>query len=382
MLIKNGLIYQPNQKFITADLLTDGNFIKDIRIGAAGSSAPGPQQTIDAEGCYVLPGLIDLHLHGCAGADFCINTAKSLHTIAAQQLQWGITGFCPASMTLSEAQLTKIFSQAAAFTAPPTEATLLGVNMEGPFVSPQKLGSQNPLFVHKPDVQLFHRLQTAAQGLIKLVDLAPELEGALDFIAELHREVRISLAHTNATYAQAYAAFSKGARQITHLFNAMTPFNHREPGVLGAAVDTDNILAEIICDGIHLHPATVKLAFRLFGAEKLLLISDSMEACGLKDGNYQLGGQPVTVKGNLATVTGTEIIAGSVTNLMDCLRWTVQTAGIPLEQAISCATANPAKALGRYSCYGSLESGKYADIIILDKQLQLKHIIKHGLQIK
>ena len=252
--------------------------------------------------------------------------------------------------------------------------------MEGPFISPAKKGAQNGLYIHKPDVPMFLRLQKAAGGLFKLVDIAPEEEGAMEFIDVLKDQVAISLAHTTADYDTAKEAYDRGACHATHLYNAMPPFSHRAPGVIGAACDSPHVRAELICDGIHLHPATVRTTFKMFGDDRLILISDSMMATGLNDGEYALGGQPVTVRGNLATLAdGT--IAGSATNLMDCVRTAVKKMDIPLGSAVKCAAVNSAKAVGIYDRYGSITPGKTANLVLLDKDLNLKTVYLRGISI-
>jgi len=370
MEIRNGLVWQTNKSFVKQTIYVENERI----LGNARNSS----EIIDAADMYVIPGLIDIHLHGCGGYDFCDGTQEALKKIAQLELSWGITAICPAAMTLPEEQLGNIFANAATLQEIADGATLVGINMEGPFLAKAKLGAQNPLYLHKPDVAMFKRLQEKAKGLIKLVAIAPELLGSEAFIKALKDEVHISLAHTNATYKEAQNALQNGADHITHMFNAMSGFGHHEPGVVGAAIDSDTAYAELICDGLHVHPAAVRATFKLFGSDRLVFISDSMEATGLAEGNYELGGQPVTVKGNKAVITGTETIAGSVTNLMQCLRRAVQIAGIPLEQAVGCATLNPARSIGIDKEYGSLDIGKYADIVLLDKELSIKYIIKKG----
>ena len=247
--------------------------------------------------------------------------------------------------------------------------------MEGPFISEKKKGAQNGAYLHAPDAAMFRRVQAQANGLFKLCDLAPELPGAMQTIEELSGEVRISLAHTEADYDTACEAFRRGARQVTHLFNAMPPFSHRAPGVIGAAFDSENVAVELIADGVHIHPSVVRAVFTLFGG-RVILISDSMMATGLEDGEYSLGGQAVTVRGNLATLhDGT--IAGSATNLMDCVRSAVRM-GIPLGQAVQAASTNPARALGIEHDYGSLEAGKLANVVLLDDELNIHTILLRG----
>ena len=222
---------------------------------------------------------------------------------------------------------------------------------------------------------MFRRVQEKAGGLFKLCDLAPELPGSMETIDELAGEVRISIAYTTADYDTACEAFKHGARQVTHLYNAMPPFSHRAPGVIGAAFDNDNVAVELIADGVHVHPSVVRATFRLF-ENRVILISDSMMATGLDDGEYSLGGQAVTVRGNLATLhDGT--IAGSATNLMDCVRSAVKM-GVPLGQAIRSASTNPARAIGIEHDYGSLEPGKLANVLLLDEELNIHTILLRG----
>ena len=367
MIIKNGLVFTEDGKFEEKELYIEGDKITSTESG----------ETLDASGLYVIPGLTDIHFHGCVGYDFCDGTQEALEKMAQYQLANGITTICPASMTFSEEQLTDIFTNAAAYKSE-NGATLVGINMEGPFISMEKKGAQNGEYIHKPDAEMFERLQNAANGLIKLCDIAPEVDGAMECIEKISDKVRVSLAHTAADFDIAEEAFKKGAKHVTHLYNAMNPYTHRAPGPIGAACDDENVMVELICDGVHSHPSTVRTTFKMFGDDRIVLISDSMMACGLEDGQYTLGGQAVTVKGNLATLTELGNIAGSVTNLMKCMRKAVKEMGIPLESAVKCATANPTKAIGIYDKYGSLAPGKQADVVLLDKNLDIKYIVKSG----
>lgn len=367
MIIKNGHVFTEEGIFRDQEL-----YIKQDKIASDGEG-----MVLDADGLYVIPGLTDIHFHGCVGYDFCDGTKEAIDKMSEYQLQNGITTICPASMTFSEEQLTAIFENAASYSGK-TGASLVGINMEGPFISMEKKGAQNGAYIHKPDAEMFARLQRAANGLIKLVDIAPEVDGAMECIEAIHDKVRVSLAHTNADFDTAKEAFEKGACHVTHLYNAMPPYTHRAPGVIGAACDNEKVMVELICDGVHSHPATVRTTFKMFGDDRIIFISDSMMACGLEDGQYTLGGQDVTVKGNLATLTELGNIAGSVTNLMNCMRKAVKEMQIPLESAVKCATINPAKAIGIYDEYGSLTVGKQADVVLLDKELEIKYIIKSG----
>lgn len=366
MQFSNLKIYQPDGTFRTGSLA-----VADDRILAAGETG----DAVDMDGLYAIPGLVDLHFHGCMGRDFCDGTAEAISTLAAYQAQNGVAAICPATMTYPEEKLTQIAQAAAAWSAQPHEAALVGINMEGPFISEKKKGAQNGAYLHAPDAAMFRRVQAQANGLFKLCDLAPELPGAMQTIEELSGEIRISLAHTEADYDTACEAFRRGARQVTHLYNAMPPFSHRAPGVIGAAFDSENVAVELIADGVHIHPSVVRAVFTLFGG-RVILISDSMMATGLEDGEYSLGGQAVTVRGNLATLhDGT--IAGSATNLMDCVRSAVRM-GIPLGQAVQAASTNPARALGIEHDYGSLEAGKLANVVLLDDELNIHTILLRG----
>lgn len=280
-------------------------------------------------------------------------------------------------MTLAENDLCKIMSNVAAYDDE-QGADLVGVHMEGPFLSANKRGAQKAEWIKAPDEKMFHRLQKISGGRIRILDIAPETDGALSFIENCGKEVCVSLAHTEADYDTAKKAFQAGARHVTHLFNAMPGLGHRDPGPIAAAVEA-GAEAELICDGIHVHPAMVRIAFSLFGADRVILVSDSMRACGLQDGQYELGGQAVTVQGSKAVLTDQpETIAGSVTNLFACMRKAVLDMGIPLEDAVAAATQNPARAIGIDNQYGKLTEGCFANVLLLDSQLQFCGIIQKG----
>jgi len=366
MRIVNGLVYRNGAFEEGTVCMSEGLIVDEV-------AAAADADVYDAAGCYVVPGLIDLHFHGCLGHDFCEGTVEAVHAIAAWEASRGVTAICPATMTFPEETLGAVMDAAHAFEPAENEAALVGVNMEGPFISPNKVGAQNPAYVHEPDADMFRRLQARAGGLVKLVDIAPEQPGADTFIAELADEVRISLAHTCADYDTASAAYRAGARQATHLCNAMPPLHHRAPGVIAAAYDCPDATVELICDGVHVHPAMVRVVFGLFGASRVILISDTMEAAGLDDGEYELGGQAVTVRGNVAALhDGT--IAGGVTNVAECLRIAVSDMGIPLADAVKAATENPARALGIFDARGSLDVGKVADVVVLDQNLRMRDV--------
>ncbi len=353
-----------------------------IKDGLFAEPAENPGKIIDGQGCYAIPGLIDIHFHGCMGYDFCDGTQEALREIARYEASVGVTGMAPATMTLPAEQLEEILSNAAAFSADsgknPGEAELLGVNMEGPFISKHKKGAQDDTYIIPSDVELFHRFQRAAEGLVKFIAVAPEVEGALAFVDRVKDEAVVSLAHTNADYDEALAAFQRGASHAVHLFNAMPPFGHREPGVVGAVADSHHVTAELICDGVHIHPSVVRAAFKILGENRIILISDSMRAAGMPDGTYTLGGQAVQVTRGRAVLVSSGALAGSASNLMECMKTSVKEMGIPLETAVACASENPAKRLGEYGRRGSITFGKKADLVLLDRDLNVKCVMKDG----
>lgn len=372
MLFTDKMIFEPGELVIEKDIIEKVTLCEERQL--TGKEA----------GQYILPGLIDIHVHGCAGHDFCDGTAAALRSIASYELTHGITTICPATMTLPEKKLEDICTVCVSAAESeilesgiPLGDILKGIYLEGPFISMEKKGAQNPAYIRKPDMQMLMKLQQAAHGLIKIVAIAPESEGALDCIEAGQDVFRFTIAHTCADYETTKKAISAGARHVTHLYNAMPAFTHREPGVVGAAAESDEVAAELICDGIHIHPSAVRNTFRLFGAERIILVSDSMMAAGMGDGEYALGGQKVWVNGSLATLEdGT--IAGSVTTLFDCIRMAMRM-GVPKEGVVRAATANPAKAIGIEREYGSLQAGKKADILVTDCVFNLQEVIKSGI---
>lgn len=371
MRILGGLVFADGA-FVETDVV-----IEQGRIASLGTSGEAGGEGLDARGCYVVPGFIDLHFHGCAGHDFTEGSPEALSAIALYEASRGVTAICPATMTYPESILTPVMEAAAAFIPADDESAIVGINMEGPFISRQKLGAQNPSFVQPCDIEMFRRLQDAAGGLIKLVDIAPEEPGALDFIRGVASEVCVSIAHTCADYDTAVSAFDAGACHLTHTCNAMPPLLHRDPGPIGAAIDSPQVHAELIADGVHVHPSMIRVLFSLFGDERMVLVSDSMEATGLSDGRFALGGQVVIVKGKEARV-GSGSLAGSVCDLAACVQTAVRDAGIPLVSVLRAATENPARVLGIDSERGSISPGKIADCVVLDDDLNIAHVVLRG----
>lgn len=332
----------------------------------SGQSETGPE--VDLDGAYVLPGLVDLHIHGAAGADASDGDVRGLRVMADYLAKCGVTAFAAASVTLPYQTLERAFAAAERFCReqPQGCARLLGIRMEGPFFAEKRKGAQNPAFLQTPDLVAFERLRTVSGDRICIVDVAPELPGAEAFIRAASQCCTVSLGHTDTSYEGAKAAFQAGASHVTHLFNAMPPVHHREPGLIGAASELETVTAELICDGRHVHPSAVRMAFKLF-PDRICLVSDGLSCCGLEEGTYDLGGQSAELKDGLAWLAdGT--IAGAATNLYDGLRNAVSF-GIPAADAIRAATIRPACVLGVDKELGSIEPGKLADFVVCDKDL-------------
>lgn len=368
MVIKNGYVFREDGSFHKQDLYVENSRIVE-------QTDVYDTTELDAQGLYVIPGLIDIHSHGAVGHDFSDADSAGLREILRYEYACGITSYCPTSMSLPREKLLEVFASVrgtADAKGCRKQAHIVGIHMEGPFLAEEKCGAHDKAQLLLPDASFLRACSAAGNSLIKLVTIAPELPGAIEFIREASRDVTVSLGHTNADYQTARAAMQAGAHHVTHLYNAMRPFAHREPGLIGAAADDAQCMAELICDGVHVHESMVRAAFTLFPG-RVVLISDSMRAAGLSDGHYSLGGQQVQVKGALAQLAdGT--IAGSVTNLYDCMRLAVSY-GVPFWQAVAAASVNPAKSIGIFDRVGSLEAGKRADILLVDAQMNLLRVI-------
>lgn len=367
-----------------AAVFTDGMFQNTSisfgeRISEIGPDPAGGGETLDAQGCYVIPGLIDIHTHGAVGADASDGDPEGLVKLSKYYAYDGVTSWCPTTMTLAEDRIAKAVRAIRDFIKPQDGAKAVGINMEGPFVSPNRLGAQNPKAAILPDASLVVRMQQESGGMVRIITVAPELEGAEAFIREVSKDMTVSVGHTACDYEQGKNAFQAGASHVTHLYNCIPDMAHRQPGPIPAAVEA-LATAELITDGIHVHPVMIRTAFQLFG-ERIVLISDSLRCAGMPDGDYVLAGLAMTMKEGRAFLTGTSTLAGSSIHLTEGMRRCVQY-GIPLEKAVTAATYAPAKVLGMEKEIGSLKPGMAADLVLLDRQLQVKQVYIDGRRVR
>ncbi|MFJ7661663.1 N-acetylglucosamine-6-phosphate deacetylase [Lysinibacillus sp. NPDC097162] len=378
----NAKIYAENQIISDGFIKIDGMKIQETG-WMTNYKADDQFYVIDLQGQSVIPGMIDIHTHGTSGADVMDAEIASFATIVRALPQEGTTSFLATTMTQSDENISKALKNAASFIKSyqkPGQSEVLGVHLEGPFVNPSMAGAQPVDFIIQPEIPLFEKWQELAEGTIKLVTLAPEQKGGLEFIRYLkENEIVISIGHSDATFADVKKAIGAGATQVTHLFNQMKGLHHREPGVVGAALLLEELYAELIVDGIHVCPAMIQLAYQNKKSEKLILITDSMRAKCLKNGNYDLGGQKVIVKDGMAVLeNGT--LAGSVLKLSDALKKMLKYCDdCTLEDVIKMTSTNPAKQLNLSDRKGIIKAGMDADLVVLNNDYDVQMTFCRGI---
>lgn len=370
MLFKNATAYL-NGRLQRADVLVEDGVIRQV-----GSSLPGAG--VNLQGAYLVPGFIDIHTHGCIGHDFTDADQAEIRQMCAAYARHGVTGVCATVMTAPPPQMEQAVQRLGQLAGEAdTPCRILGIHVEGPFFGPQKKGAHDARYLQSPDPAWFEQLCELSGNQIKIVCIDPTLPGSDAFIRRFSKSLRVSVAHTTADYTQIINAVDVGASHITHLFNAMQGLHHRNPGAVGALAQRP-ITAELICDGVHIHPAVAQLLFAAC-PQKMVLISDSVRPAGLADGQYLCGGLPTRVQGGVATLAdGT--IAGSTSNM----HWGVKNLvswGVPLEQALYSATTLPAKVLGLQNTLGSIAPGLQADLLVLDEDLEMQDVYIRGKKI-
>ena len=372
MLIKNcNIIYL--DKIEKGSILVENGKIKEIN-----PSNVNDTEVIDAEGLYLSPGFIDVHIHGAGGCDTMDGTVESINTIAKTIVEHGTTSFTPTTMTVAAEDIRKSMKVIKKLKEEGTEgANVLGAHLEGPFISPKAIGAQNPNFLLAPSVENYNKIVGDYGDAVVSITMAPEVEGAKELIKYLSDNgVTVSMGHTKATYDEAIEGIKCGACHSTHLYNAMTPFTHREPGVVGATFDTD-ITTETISDGIHISYPALRTAYKQKGTDKVLLVSDAMEACGMPDGQYSLGGQDVIVKNGAARLLdGT--LAGSVLTLDKAVKNIYSNSNYPLNEVVRMATYNGAKHCHVEDHKGLIKEGYDADLILFNEDIEIQKVFVKG----
>jgi N-acetylglucosamine-6-phosphate deacetylase len=328
---------------------------------------------------YIVPGLIDLHLHGALGKDVMDKKRESLRTIAGHQADNGVTGFLGSTMSAPFDAVLEAIDTIKMTAGDPLPSEVLGVHVEGPYLNTQKKGAHSASCIKSLAKKDGERLLDALDGMKAIISLAPEVEQNMEWVTKLKkRGFVVAIGHSDATYEQAMESFEKGISHATHLFNAMSGFDHRDPGVAGAVLDSENVTAEIIADGVHVHPSAIRLAVARKGPEKICLITDSMKATGVGDGVYQWGEEEIEVRGKRASIRGSQILAGSVLSLNMAVRNMIEWTGVNTNQAINMASLNPAHVLGLGDDIGSIQIGKLANLVVFDRGFNVVDTLIRG----
>ena len=373
MLFRGGKVFT-GEKFEKTAVRTEGG--KIVAVAPELLEKPG-EEVVELGENLLVPGFIDLHTHGCIGYDFSTASEEEIEKMCGFYFSRGITSVAGTTMTMDYEDYKKAAAVIGGYMDSAENHNLIGINMEGPFLSVEKKGAHDPQYIIDASQEKMDELNRLARGHFLIVDIAPERPGAIDFIKNNSKNYVISVAHTPANYEKAMEAFAAGATEVTHLFNAMNGLGHRDPGVPGAAFAA-GANVEMICDGIHIHPTVMRMVYKLF-KERLLVISDSMSAAGLQDGEYVLGGLPVFVREGKATLKdGT--IAGSTTDMLKEMGVWMEKCGLSMEEILPCMTINQARAVHMEEQIGSIEEGKAADLVMISPQREIKAVYKNGVR--
>ena len=376
MLIKNVKIISPFEVLEGLGVKISEGKIVEINLDHLLEDSEG--EIIDGGGNYLSPGFIDIHNHGNSGYDVMDSTEEALDKIGEFHLSNGVTSYLGTIITSSYENTIKAMKNIVDYKNKLGKANILGIHLEGPFFDLEKKGAQPEEFIKLPDLNHIQELLDIAKGKLKMVSLAPELKGSIEVIEKLkENNVAIAMAHTNATFEDAEKGIDSGITIATHLYNGMRSFNHREPGVIGASLLDNRVYCELIYDRIHLHDAAAKVALKMKGYDKIVLVSDAMMAAGLGDGEYLLGNQKVLVKEGVARLASGSL-AGSTLNLKQAVYNMVKFLEVPIHEAVKMASLNPAKAINMGREIGSIRVGKRADLIIFDENMDIKHTISGG----
>ena len=376
--IENGMVITPS-KTIERGIVA----FEDGKITAVGQKnrvkVPKSAKAIDASGKIVAPGFVDIHIHGGKGRDIMDASYEAVKEIAKFLVSHGTTSFVPTTISAPRPDLLRAVKAVKTAMEKGTDgAEVLGAHLEGPYINLEKHGAHNTNYVRFPSIDEFEEIWESSNRAVKIVTLAPELEGSEMLIQKL-RELGIvaSIGHSNATYIQAVDAIKHGVRHATHMFNRMSGFDPREPGVVGAALVHDELTAELICDGIHVHPAAMNLLTRVKGPERVVLVTDAIRAAGMPDGEYALGKQRIVVKDGVSRLESGDF-AGSTLTMDRAVRNIMKLVGTPLQTAVKMATINPAAVVNVDENKGSLELNKDADIVIIDDEVNVYLTIVKG----
>ncbi|MFJ3194718.1 N-acetylglucosamine-6-phosphate deacetylase [Streptomyces griseoviridis] len=369
----------PTQVLAGAQVVLPTGTVTDGRVIVEGTriagSAPGDAATVDLSGHWLVPGFVDLHNHGGGGAAFSGGAEAALTAVATHRAH-GTTTLVASTVT---DDMDVLVRQAGLLSELAEQGDIAGIHFEGPFISPCRKGAHSEALLRDPDPAEVRKLVDAARGQARMVTLATELPGGVDAVRLLADQgVIAAIGHTDATYEQTVEAIDAGATVATHLFNAMPPIGHRAPGPITALLEDERITVELINDGTHLHPASLQLAFHHAGADRVAFITDAMDAAGSGDGRYQLGPLEVEVSEGVARLVDGGSIAGSTLTLDRAFKRAVTVDRLPVGDVVAALSANPARLLGLYDTVGSLDPGKYADLVLLDADFDLKGVMRRG----